>query len=107
MEERCCPDGVARHHDEELFAPDGHARTFRDEDRLAAEEVRHVLEVQFDAQLACRKESIRHVWILHEPVLHAHVVDAEPQRLHLNLLFRWDVRRMCCLLYTSPSPRDS
>ena len=59
MEERCCPNRVARHDDEKLLAPGGHARALGHDDRLAPEEVRHVVEVQLDAQLASSQQRAR------------------------------------------------
>src|SRR4051794_21834962 len=38
-------DRVPRHKDEQLFAPDRHAAAVRHEDRLATEEVRHIVGV--------------------------------------------------------------
>jgi hypothetical protein len=51
-------------------------------------------EIQLNALFARREQGAWHVGILHESVLHPHVVDTEAKRLNLNLLFRWDVRRV-------------
>src|SRR5688572_10444648 len=41
-EERCRTHGIARHQDEQMLAPDRHATSARDDDRLATEKVSQV-----------------------------------------------------------------
>src|SRR5688500_15008211 len=89
LEERCGADGIARHEDKQLLAPDRHSLAARYDDRLAPEEVRHVFRVNRYAELAHAQQCFRNVRILHEPVLHFGVVDTVAHRLHSDaLVFR-------------------
>ena len=53
-----------------------HARCLASDDRLAAEEVRHVLHVELEAAVINLREGYRHVRVLHEPEVQLHLEHA-------------------------------
>ena len=56
-EERRGADGISRHQHEQLLAPDGHAFTSRDDDRLAPEEVDDIVGVDVEPQIRGRNSA--------------------------------------------------
>src|SRR5689334_22482046 len=81
----CRADGVAGHQYEELLTPDRHSATVCDENRLAAQEIGHVVGVDVEPAALRRTQRVRHIGILHEAVQQAHHVDTRTKVIDCDL----------------------
>src|SRR4051812_17263626 len=82
-EERIRRARVARHVREELLPPLRHVAFVREDERLAAEEVTGLFEVEVEPALATQLEEVHHIGHLHEAVRRDDLVDVEPEVVEL------------------------